>query len=86
LTVGVHIARGVDSLGTFNVMDNEICPNCKHAGQIVVYRTKPKMSDYVRDAPSLVMKKPGRRIGFTCGCYAKLHRQIVHIDYGKGTK
>jgi hypothetical protein len=74
----VHVAIGRDTLGEFNVCDEAECPNCKHVGLLIWYKTKPKLSDYVRNAPSLILK--GRRqIGLTCGCYAKLHRQITHI-------
>jgi hypothetical protein len=80
----VFVGVGKDSLGPFNVQDGRLCPSCGHAGLVITYKRKPKLSDYVRSAPALILR--GRRtIGLTCGCYAKLHRQITHIN-GNGPK
>jgi len=76
------IAVGRDALGPFNVEEAQ-CSRCSHQGLVIHYKVKPKLDPYVRDARSLVMRKPSRQIGLTCGCYAKLHRQIVHINGGK---
>jgi hypothetical protein len=81
----VHVGRGKDTLGSFNVSDNVVCRTCGHVGLVISYREKPNLEDYVRNAPNLILRKHQRRIGLTCGCYAKLHRQIVHIrKNGKG--
>ena len=84
-------AVGEDSLGNFVLVLGE-CPNCRQTTQLIVrYRAHGKKTRWAppswaqnqkKPSPSWIMdfldKHPS--IGFTCGCYSKMHRQMAHID------
>jgi hypothetical protein len=72
---------GRDDFGPFKIKEGE-CPKCQHEGLVVQYTAAPRLSDYVKKARALILN--GKRIiGLTCGCYAKYHRQVAHIESGR---
>lgn len=87
---------GHDSLGEFIVLGitfrRKSCGICGKTGTSIRYEDTPKVSTYAAKARSLLIRNKRtknfiRTIGITCGCYAKVHRQIAHIESGKkGTK
>lgn len=88
----VHsLRKGEDKLGTFRIItlpDKPICGVCRRRVAVVQYRSAPKVSDYAAAAKGLLIRnkktsKYIRTIGINCGCYAKVHRQIAHIESGR---
>lgn len=82
--------NGHDSLGEFKIlMGAPYCRVCERRSMVCIrYLASPKVNAYVAKAKSLLIhnKKTGnfiRTIGINCGCYAKVHRQIAHIEGGK---
>lgn len=78
--------QGEDKFGRFKIEPGE-CGVCGKFSIRVSYKDTPKVTGYVRKARSFLLKhkKRGliRKVGINCGCYAKVHRQIVHIEEGK---
>lgn len=83
--------RAKDSLGAFYLNAFGVC-RCGVCGKrntiSVTYKDRPMVSAYVAKAPSLLIRNKKtknfiRTIGINCGCYAKIHRQIAHIEGGK---
>lgn len=75
-------ANGKDKFGPF-ILDTHILP-CDVCGTVAVrlgYNgAKYKLPDGI-DAKATILPNPQRMwIGITCGCYAKLHRQVAHIE------
>lgn len=86
---------GEDSLGPFFLCRDTSCPVCgKNCIHTIEYKRTPKVSTYVKQAPSFLLKigsskggiKLHRKVGINCGCYAKVHRQICHIEAGEKNK
>ena len=90
------MAVGQDDFGLFACVLGT-CPKCNVASQLVVtYNVHPNMTEDQRyhlpegvetDTPSLIMRWSPTddnppHIGFTCGCYARFHRQVAHIKKG----
>lgn len=72
--------KGSDDFGTFRLREGKVCQACGQRGVAVIYRPKYlELEKEVLEAPSLILKDSGKPIGVTCGCYAKLHRQVAHI-------
>lgn len=82
--------RGQDGLGKIEVHIDSSCENCGEEGPTVGYQglhlTLPKGIDE-NDGRLIITGhqiKPSLRyrkfLGITCGCYAKFHRQIAHIE------
>ena len=85
---------GRDSLGIFDLTTYSPCGVCgEKKGRrliVVIYRDKPRVSPYVKEARSLLIKNIGtgkfiRTIGINCGCYAKVHRQVAYIESSEST-
>jgi hypothetical protein len=85
---------GQDKFGKFRIEGGQECPVCRTEEQwCITYTSTAKIEDYAKRAPGLILKRADRldrtpilwrRIGITCGCYGKLHRQVAHItDNGK---
>lgn len=81
------MSSGHDRVGRFVVIMGRprnssrfACSSCGMQGQPVVrYLEKLKVDEKVECAPSFIGR--GRRtFGVSCGCYARLHRQLVHIE------
>ena len=91
------IAAGHDSVGKFKVRNNKAlepssyrCPSCrKEPGLIVHWDAKIHLPKRILEAPSFILHSKShtmvRVVGLTCGCYAKVHRQIAHIN-GNGRR
>lgn len=75
--VAVH---GKDDLGRF-VLVGAQCVNCREHGVCVKYAPKSfSVANFNIDKLEYTILKDTRnRLGVTCGCYAKFHRQITHI-------
>lgn len=81
---------GQDALGKFQVIVDD-CPVCGFKdGYCVRWKDTPKVDDYVKNARSFLLRVKNyastrlhRQVGINCGCYAKVHRQMVHINGGK---
>jgi hypothetical protein len=79
--------HGEDKFGKFKIVPGE-CKVCDEFAICVHYKETPRVSDYVKQARSFVLRiknrggKPQlhRRVGISCGCYAKAHRQVAHIS------
>jgi hypothetical protein len=81
-----------DVLGKFRLRWND-CEHCGSTGQVCVEYWKPdfiyfggakgKAGRAFKDG-KLLLKKSRTNLGVTCGCYAKLHRQLTHINSKKG--
>lgn len=76
-------SKGRDAFGRFDLVEKD-CPCCSKASQLVVwYHNTPDIPQYALNSPSLLIRLSSTRIawrvGITCGCYAKLHRQVAHI-------
>ncbi len=81
--------KGSDKLGKFTLRQAVCCGVCgKKVMTCVHYEQKPKVTEYVAKARSLLIRNKRtnkfiRTIGINCGCYAKVHRQLVHIAGGR---
>lgn len=80
---------GRDSLGDFELFIpiRTSCGICNRKGLCVRYQDKPSLGRYAAEAPGLLLRNKKtsnfiRTIGINCGCYAKVHRQIAHIQKG----
>jgi hypothetical protein len=74
---GIHdgIISGVLTL-------NKTCANCGSAVWAVKIETIT-LPTGLKPGPTLIAfdgKKPVNILGITCGCYAKFHRQVAHIQ------
>jgi hypothetical protein len=81
---------GHDKIGKFIMNDNRMpnkCGICREDAICLRYTSSGlHISSYIREAPSFLMRNRNkwiRTIGITCGCYAKVHRQMVHIESGE---
>lgn len=77
-------AQGADSLGRFQVNIPGSCPCGGNTEVSVKYnstavRAALKKQNIDPNLPSLILKRPWE-IGVTCGCYARFHRQLAHIN------
>ena len=74
---------GVDRFGPFWVGSGK-CGYCDKPEVVVRYMHKPRIPEYPRSSPSLILLGRSirwtRQVGVTCGCYAKAHRQVAHIE------
>lgn len=72
--------RGEDALGRFIVGAGK-CVNCSTTGICVKYAPASfSLTNFnIADAQNTILKDTKNRIGITCGCYAKFHRQVAHI-------
>jgi hypothetical protein len=75
---------GQDTLGRFEVSCTGsliTCECCSADVTVGVWYLEPRP-----DVTGLTVlgnpPDPERTIGVTCGCYAKLHRQLAHIKHG----
>lgn len=71
------LVHGKDDFGRFVVGAG----NCVHCGSVgISVKYAPKRFDALGvDTAYTILKDPKNKIGITCGCYAKLHRQVAHI-------
>lgn len=72
--------RGEDDLGRFIIGAGK-CVHCSKTVVCVKYAPASfsLVSFNIADVKNTLLKDTKNRIGITCGCYAKFHRQIVHI-------
>lgn len=70
------LVHGKDEFGRFVVGAG----NCVHCGSIgISVKYAPLRFDAGVDTEYTILKDTKNKIGITCGCYAKLHRQVTHI-------
>lgn len=71
---------GKDDLGRFIIGAGK-CINCQRSGVCVKYAPKSfSLANFnIADVANTILKDTRNRLGITCGCYAKFHRQITHI-------
>lgn len=72
------LVYGKDDFGRF-VVGAGNCIHCGTTGICVKYG--PKRFDAGVDVEYTILKDTKNKIGITCGCYAKLHRQVTHIEH-----
>lgn len=74
------VVRGEDDLGRFTITAGH-CVNCSKSGVCVKYGPKSfSLANFnIADVQNTILRDTKNRIGITCGCYAKFHRQITHI-------
>jgi hypothetical protein len=73
-----------DDYGTADMMLGD-CINCGEEDQLVVkYRKDPELPEGIEVHDTRIIAKPDKDgkfgVGVTCGCYARFHRQIAHIE------
>lgn len=81
------IVKGRDSFGTWRMVvgrDETTTAECPYCGApcqaLIAYTSGPKFPSEIKVA-STVLKRARGVLGVSCGCYAKLVRQICHIAY-----
>jgi hypothetical protein len=74
-----------DSLGRWKIWDTretnkrDICNWCGERVPLIVKpHTALQLPEGI-DISATILSR-GNRLGLTCGCYAKLHRQVAHIQ------
>lgn len=78
----VHILQGRDSYGSWKMATSEAltagCPLCEQPAHAVLRYYQLHLP---QDIPveRTILKRTRNPIGVDCGCYAKFHRQVVHI-------
>lgn len=73
---------GQDKFGKFTVTYKmHLCDCCSRTVLMTVhYRETPKLPEGI-DVAATVLHNPLRMwMGVDCGCYAKFHRQVAHIQ------
>lgn len=72
--------RGEDDLGRF-ILGAGNCIHCSKTGVCVKYAPASfsLINFNIADVGNTILRDPKNRLGITCGCYAKFHRQITHI-------
>jgi len=89
------LMNGEDSFGKWVALDNfsmdepELCigspkhPIPGHTPNIlIIYNKPPKLPDGITPEDTILESDEGA-IGLDCGCYAKFHRQVAHIQTRK---
>jgi hypothetical protein len=63
------------------------CDNCDATDLWTIKIRRIKLPEGIKPGPTLIgyhtsgdQVKPNRHLGIDCGCYAKFHRQIAHIQ------
>jgi len=79
---------GDDSFGHYNMykarrITDPTCVACDAPREALIQYT-PLSPKHARlpagiEVEATILKAEGNYIGVTCGCYAKLHRQVAHI-------
>jgi hypothetical protein len=70
---------GSDEFGRFTIVEGE-CGKCGHKSPInVKYRPRSFWLESDIKLESTILKSLDHRLGVTCGCYGKFHRQVTHI-------
>lgn len=78
--------QGSDAIGEFHVVRPLTRCLCGEIPVFGILYTKTATEAYSKatlDLEATILKptaRQSRSIGLTCGCYAKLHRQIAHIQ------
>ena len=75
---------GEDKFGKFTITHKlHVCDCCGRTVIITIhYREKPRLPGDL-DPTATVLHNPLRMwCGVDCGCYAKFHRQVTHIQEG----
>jgi hypothetical protein len=75
--------EGEDNLGKFTVFVPDKCGICGNVEAGLLYRgIKKKVTEMGIEPNSLIVFQNHKvlHLGITCGCYAKLQRQIAHIS------
>ena len=72
--------HGRDDVGRFVLVAGE-CHNCREDGVCVKYAPKSfSVANWnLKDEEYTILGSTQNKLGVTCGCYAKFHRQITHI-------
>lgn len=72
--------RGEDALGRFIVGAGK-CINCSTTCICVKYAPASfSLANFnIADVGNTLLKDTKNRVGITCGCYGKFHRQVTHI-------
>jgi hypothetical protein len=80
---------GQDLIGRISVTVGQ-CGYCLHEGLRVRYSGKVTLPKDIEPSTKLILYRPDyistpqknrkQQLGITCGCYAKFHRQIAHIE------
>jgi hypothetical protein len=80
-----RIIKGGDSFGKWHLAISSAatpttaCPICGNPIEaLLAYTSGPKFPMEIKVAHT-ILKKSRNPIGVTCGCYAKLIRQVTHI-------
>ena len=75
-------AIGKDKFGPF-VLDTRILP-CDACGASnsarIAYTKQPSIPLSIRQEDTILPQPLTMWLGVTCGCYAKFHRQVAHIE------
>lgn len=74
------LIRGSDDVGRF-VISHGVCTGChKHTACVKYAPKSASLANWnIVSVESTLLKDWSKRLGITCGCYAKFHRQITHI-------
>jgi hypothetical protein len=75
--VSVH---GKDDFGRFIIGAGD-CINCGVTGICVKYSPRTfSLQEWGLESPEFtILRDTKNRVGITCGCYGKFHRQVTHI-------
>lgn len=79
------ISTGKDKFGAFAIERNheqeqELCISCDEPMPIKLEYLDLMGFPEGIDVKATILKDEHAAIGITCGCYAKLHRQVAHIE------
>lgn len=64
--------------GVVDLTHLRVCARCRQE-EVTVQVTSVELPDGVRSDDKRIIAVAGTQLGITCGCYAKAHRQFVHI-------
>lgn len=72
---------GKDDFGSFRITASGHCSHC-FKGVPLRIKYGPKSLKFPNDiqVKKTILKSVDCHIGLNCGCYAKLHRQVAHIQ------
>lgn len=72
------IRQGKDDFGPF-VATGGLCEVCGEVPNVCIrYNFAPRLPDGIELKDTIF--KDREHIGILCGCYAKFHRQVAHIE------
>lgn len=76
----MEVMVGRDDFGRFQAFPHPTqCEICHGQEHMILQYLELKLPKGI-DIPRTIIKDTNCLIGITCGCYAKFHRQVAHIE------